>query len=198
MKTTILIVLLAMVPLPAQGQGTIYFSNHVPSSGINAPVFGFDGVTRIAGPAYQAQLWVGGPGAGLPDFVPVGAAVPMGTGQLAGYYDTSLDPVRVIAGTPPGTHVWVQARVWAVEDGATLEEVVANHPSAAVSLSSQLWVQAGDSANPAFMGGAGVGVPWHFWYPASVLVPEPSVCVLLGLSGLLLVPPALRWRIRRR
>src|SRR5689334_19485123 len=43
----------------AFAQGTLYFSNHVPSAGLEAPVFDTDGVTGVQGYWFQAQLYAG-------------------------------------------------------------------------------------------------------------------------------------------
>jgi len=92
----------------AAGGGTINFNNRVLVAGIDAPVFDVDGVTRLEGSAFLAQLYWG-----LADetLVPVGAAVPFRTGAGAGYV-TTYDPLRTIGAVPPGTEVFVQIRVW--------------------------------------------------------------------------------------
>ena len=63
-------------------QGTINFANA--GAGLNAPVFQLDGVTKLSGATYQAQL-LAGPNAGA--LAVVGSATPFLTGGGAGYFN---------------------------------------------------------------------------------------------------------------
>src|SRR6266850_3390542 len=103
----------------AHGQGTVLFNNLVPSAGVNAPIYGVDQVTRIAGTAYLAQLYAGSPNSSL---APIGSAVNFGIGSDAGYFDQSLNLTRALGFAPAGGDVWVKVRAWSVDGGSTYEE----------------------------------------------------------------------------
>src|ERR1041384_4254789 len=55
------------------GQGTVNFNNFVPAASIDAPIFDVDGVTRLAGTAFKAQLYAG---TSLGTIAAIGADVP--------------------------------------------------------------------------------------------------------------------------
>ncbi|HEV2210409.1 MAG TPA: hypothetical protein VG167_16665 [Verrucomicrobiae bacterium] len=62
-------------------QGTVSFTNY--RQGLNAPVFQPDGITKLSGPNYVAQL-MAGPSADSMQLV--GSPVPFLTGSAAGYF----------------------------------------------------------------------------------------------------------------
>ena len=102
--------------------GLVIFHNHIPDYGIDAPVFDSDGVTRLAGPAYLAQLYGG---TNTSSLAPAGGAVPFGTGLGAGYIQSGMSGKRVIPGVAPGGSAVVQVRVWEAVKGTTFEEALA-------------------------------------------------------------------------
>lgn len=105
-----------LLPLAsARGQGTVNFSNRVLSDGVDAPVFAVDGVTRLDGDGFVAQLYAG-PSADT--LSPIGGAVAFSSGARAGYF---FGGTRVIATVPPGGVAFVQVRVWAGAFGSTFE-----------------------------------------------------------------------------
>jgi hypothetical protein len=102
--------------------GTINFNNHVPASGIDAPVFDTDGLTKLEGPAYLAQLYAG---ASADSLLAVGPAVPFKTGAFAGYVSSGADARRIVATVPAGQAACVEMRAWESAKGTTYERALA-------------------------------------------------------------------------
>lgn len=108
--------------LPAISQGTLIFGNHIPISGIDAPVFDIDCATRLEGEGFRAQVYVGL----SPDSLsPVGLVQPFRTGINAGYI---LSQYLVIPDTSY-TRVYTQLRAWEASAGVSFEEAVARGAS---------------------------------------------------------------------
>jgi hypothetical protein len=91
-------------------------------AGVNAPVFDTDGVTRLNGAGYLAQLYAGPTADSL---AAVGPAVPFMTGDLAGYWSVLPNSIRNIPAVAPGSPAFVQARVWQSGKGLTFEQAAA-------------------------------------------------------------------------
>ena len=91
--------------------GTIYFSNLFTAADIDAPVTDLDGVTRLTGDTYLAQLWAGLTAESL---APAGAAVPFHTDARSGYWQAG---VRTLSGIAPGEVAFVQVKVWEAAKG---------------------------------------------------------------------------------
>lgn len=103
---------------PAWSQGYIAYNNHVPPI-IEAPVFDTDCRTRLSGPAYEAQVYVGFEPLALQ---PLSRIVSFRAGPAAGYLEaTSVE----IPGTRQNQLVYTQLRVWEAAAGKTFEEAVA-------------------------------------------------------------------------
>jgi hypothetical protein len=99
-----------MVGGSAQQAVTLDFRNHIPGL-LDAPVFDMDGVTRLEGGRFCAQLYYG-PG-GTPEGSLVAVSFPSGfqTGTNAGYWQ----PKQVtLPGVVPGDPISVQVRVWEI------------------------------------------------------------------------------------
>jgi hypothetical protein len=114
--------ILAVLPAAVFGQGTVYFYNHVPSVGLDAPVFNTDGQTPLTGANFVAQLY-GGPDA--KDLLPIGDLAVF-AGSQPGYwvsFGSSLD--RTIPTVAPGAEAFVQVRVWSTQLGSTYDQVEA-------------------------------------------------------------------------
>lgn len=125
---------------PREAGGTVNFNNHVELAGINAPVFDADGATRLAGPAYLAQLYAGP----APDqLAPVGAAVPFRTGTGAGYVEGGVVVITTVA---PGTVAHVQMRVWESARGPDFDSAL--RAGGAVGASAVLQIATGGAGNP--------------------------------------------------
>ena len=96
--------------------GTVLFSNFI---GTNRPcVFDLDGITKLEGAAYLAQLYAGPDSAHLEA---VGAAVPFRTGVSAGLFSGGI---RYIASVQAGAVAALQVRAWAASAGATYESAL--------------------------------------------------------------------------
>lgn len=98
--------------------GLIYFSNR--SFDVDAPVTDDRGL-RVTGPEFLAQLWGAAPGQPL---APVGAAIPFGTAENAGYFSDIVS--RVIPGILPGQVAQVEVRGWDPRAGTTYEQAAEN------------------------------------------------------------------------
>src|SRR5690242_20721503 len=95
-------------------QGTVEFSN-VQVGGPNAPVYQSDGVTKLSGPQYMAEL-LGGPSA---DSLASAATTSFFTGNGAGYFDGGA---VAISGVLPGDIGWVQVEVWNTASGGSFDQ----------------------------------------------------------------------------
>lgn len=98
--------------------GAVTFGNLLPAAGIDAPVFEFDGLTRLAGATYFAQLYAG---TTLESLTAVGPAVPFREGDAAGYW---VAVTRSIPSVPAGATALVQARAWKAGLAASFEETL--------------------------------------------------------------------------
>ncbi len=111
-----------MCAVASLAQGTFYGSinvgNRVLLSGIDAPVFDTDCVTRLAGTNFLVQAYIGF----TPDsLAPMGDARPFRTGQYAGYFVSHIVNVPDAA----GRLVYVQLRAWEATAGTSYEAAVA-------------------------------------------------------------------------
>jgi hypothetical protein len=163
----------------ALGQGTVFFYNHVPAVGLDAPVFDTDGM-KLQGGQFQAQLYAGPTADSL---VPVGLAASFGSAQ-PGYWSNWYDPLdRTIPNVPPGQEAYCQVRVWSYLRGASYDQVAAVNgkhgasPVFSVTTGGLLGTDTQPPGFPAYLTGLQsfelVGVD-----PA----PEPATLVLFGIS----------------
>src|SRR5690348_5935648 len=114
-----LLICFALVPISfALGQGTIKFDNLQPGLPLNAPVYLPDGVTKLSGSQYLAEL-LGGPSANSLSHV---SSTGFLTGNGAGYFDGGT---VVINSVPPGHTAWVQVDVWNTASGASFDQAKA-------------------------------------------------------------------------
>jgi hypothetical protein len=99
------------------GGGKINFANQAlfPSS-LDAPVFDIDGVTRLGGSNFLAQLY-GGPSLEL--IRPAGQPSPFMPGFSAGYFRSKIVTLPTV---PPGSNAIVQVRAWDASKGSSYEE----------------------------------------------------------------------------
>ena len=105
MKICLLSALILNSCAGAIAQGTINFCNLNPA-GLNAPVYGADGRTRISGANLVAEL-LAGP---TPNSMSSVATTPILTGQAAGYFQGG---VVIVPNVSPGAVAYVQVRVFA-------------------------------------------------------------------------------------
>jgi len=106
----------------AWAQGTVFFKNRV-TGYVDAPVFDTDGLTKLAGTNYMAQLYAG-PSADAQ--APMGEPLSFRTGIGQGYLDDrGKDVCYSIANVVPGKEAYCQIRVWEAVHGKTYEAAVA-------------------------------------------------------------------------
>src|SRR5262249_8480212 len=92
--------------LTAYAQGTVEFSNFSRTGlGVNAPFYESDGVTRLSGPQFMAELLAGA----LADNISPVASTGFGMGNSAGYFFAGT---QIVNGVLPGATAWVQVDVW--------------------------------------------------------------------------------------
>lgn len=102
---------------------SLLLSGRDPDTGVDARVLSADGVTPLAGPNYVAQLWAGPTPEAL---APASGLLPLGTGERAGYWDSSRQPAVVLPGLAPGQTAYVEVRVWDVLLADSYEQAVAD------------------------------------------------------------------------
>src|SRR6266404_5706272 len=109
MKRLFLTLLVISGSITAYGQGTVLFDNiHVGAP--NAPVYESDGVTKLSGPQFLAEL-IAGPSVGSLATI---ATTPFLMGNEAGYFLGSLQTINSVA---PGSTAWVAVEVWNTASG---------------------------------------------------------------------------------
>lgn len=154
----------------AWAQGQITFGNRFPLSGVDAPVFDTDCATRLAGPAYVAQAYVGF----TPDSLrPVGSILPFRTGAAAGYVSAT---VVTVPGSDLNINVFFQMRAWETRAGASFEAAIAAGGKHGYSNIIPMVVDfpPGTPTEP-------IGLQ------SFCLVPEPSAMILGSLGGAALI-----------
>lgn len=179
MKKTIVTMLMAtLASAVVYGQGTVNFANA--GAGLNAPFYLSDGVTKLAGAQYQAQLWAGTDAGSLS----ARAVAPFLTGGGAGIFNGG---VLSLAGIPGGSTAFIQIRAWNTVAGADYATALASGLADAWGQSSTFSVVTGNPAGtPPTTPAALIGLT-SVSLNAGV-IPEPSTFVLagLGLASLLL------------
>ncbi len=123
--------------------GTVVFLNRNLVAGVDAPVFDQDGLTRLEGRDYHAQLYGG---TSVETLQPVGPVVWFGTGADAGYFESERDPIRAIPPVLPGEVAVVEVRAWAVADGASFE--AARFSGGRAGRSAAIHVRTGGAGSP--------------------------------------------------
>lgn len=167
----------------AAAQGTLFFYNHVPSIGLDAPVIDTDGITRVQGYQFQALLFAGP----SPDeLIEAGPAASLGLGP-AGYWTSPTDPLdRIIPGVAPGETAYCQVKVWSNLRGATYDQVAAangKHGQSDIFACSPGGAPGSNGEPPGFPGYLS-GLK-SFSLTGADPVPEPATLALLALAGVL-------------
>jgi len=179
MKGVFVISLLVLSNIMVYGQGTIWFLNRVVGpGGVDSPVFYIDGITKLSGTGFLAQLYAGPTAATLK---PIGASMHFLTGPAAGYFDASgVDPTRVVSNVVPGEIAWVEVRAWELATGDTWETARIRGASPMFS------VITGDLSpySPTTL--------FDLQSFSLQIVPEPSTLTILAFGGLLLASKRLR------
>jgi len=183
MKKLLILTVTMAATIGALAQGTINFSNG--ASGVNSPIFGSDGTTRLAGTGYIAQLWAGSSAASM---APITPTATFGTGGSAGYF---FGGSRTIPTVAQGSQAYFQVRVWEASAGATwavASATIGAHVGG--DTTGRLGPIIGPYQSPA-LGGGPTPPPNLLGFQSFSLytVPEPSTIALgvLGLAGLLFI-----------
>jgi len=158
----------------------MWFVNIGPvGSGLNAPVYESDGVIKLSGSQYMAEL-LGGPSAS--SLGPV-ATTSFFTGNGAGYFNGLT---QGIPGVPGGTEGWVEVLVWNTASGLTFDQAKASGLPNSWWQSSVFTVRTGITVVNPSAGGLllGLGNSPVFLNGA---VPEPSMFALAGLGAALVL-----------
>jgi len=158
--------------LVSHAQGTVNFFNV--GAGVNAPIFNSDGVTKLAGAQFMAELLAGPIGGSL---APVGAATTFLTGANAGYFAGGVVSVPGVAGGSPAQF---QVRAWDTTVGATYAAVLA--AGRGYGSSTIFQTATGGAGSPPSSPTALVGLTSF-----SLVVPEPSTIALGIIGGLALL-----------
>jgi hypothetical protein len=181
MKKLLILAVTVAATIGALAQGTINFANG--GAGVNAPITGIDGTTRLAGTGFVAQLWAGSSAASMQPILPTAT---FGTGGNAGYF---FGGARTIPTVATASSAYFQVRVWEATAGATW--AIASTTAGAlvggdrVSMTGAL-LPTYQSPN---LGGGTTPAPNLLGLQSFSLyvVPEPSTIALgvLGVAGLL-------------
>jgi hypothetical protein len=162
--------------LTAYSQGTVNFSNVGSGGSINAPVYESDGVTKLSGSQFTAELFAGPNANNLAAIAMIGFA----GGTQAGYFFGGVQSINSVAG---GDTAWIQVDVWNTANGASFPQAQASGLPDSWWQSSLFTVVTGN-----LITGAGptpaaplTGLGTSPVYLNSV--PEPSTLALVGLGG---------------
>ena len=109
MKTLALLSAIVVSVVAAQAQGTVSFANINPGAGLNAPVYLFDGVTKV-GAGYTAELLAGPALNALHS-----AATTTFLSSVPGYFNGGVVTVSNVA---PGAEAWCVVQVWPTQLGS--------------------------------------------------------------------------------
>ncbi len=119
MKLLTLRLLLLASAMAAHAQGTFAFQNINVAGGPNAPVYLLDGVTKLSGPQFMAELLIGMNEANLVSI----ATTTFLTGNGAGYFDA---PYQTVPAISPGETALVEVRVWNTLHGTSFLQAQAS------------------------------------------------------------------------
>jgi hypothetical protein len=166
MKAFPIVLLICAGSVQAWAQGQISVANRNPFLDFYAPVFDTDCQTRLQGPFFVAQAYVGLTADSLR---PVGPVINFRTGERAGYITST---VVTIPDAPHGTRIYFQLRAWEAQAGSTFEAAVVSGGKYGVSNIVPMWAW-----EPPSPPGDPIGLQ------SFCLVPEPSSGTLLVLGG---------------
>jgi len=179
MKKLLIVLACVAATVMVSGQGTLDVRNKVTGT-LDAPIFDVDGITKLAGAAYLAQVYAGPVGGAL---VAVGDAYPFRTGTGVGYYDYASTGTKVYVSTvAPGATAQIQVVAWEAAAGTYADAMAST--SYKFGASTPFSVVLGDAGSPPSVPAFMVGLTSF----SIAIVPEPSTMVLglLGAAALLL------------
>ncbi len=169
----ILLMAALMACVGAMAQGTVTFKNNVAGS-FSAPVFNSDGVTKLAGNSFYAQLYanIGG------SFSPLGSPTPFLANGFVSGGTVTVPAAGIVGGT-----VTLQMRAWeATSSGVAGSYEAALAGSKKVGISETFSVTPGDpSTSPPGVPANLVGLK-SFSITGGSVIPEPST-IALGMVG---------------
>jgi hypothetical protein len=177
----------ACVGAGAHAQGVVTFANHVLLVGYPPParyVYDVDGVTRLTGTQYAAQLYYSTTDAtSLTAHTTAPNRFRAAGDPLAGTWSTPTGANRTLTGGGAGVPVFAQVRVWDLNQFATYEAAVAGggiSGTSAIFLYVERWSGGTPSVSDTYMDN---------FSPFTLVIPEPSVCLLTvpGVVMLLLL-----------
>ena len=179
-----LIAILAFVPfvnLSLLAQGTIAFQNIGP--GLNAPIRDFSGNLIAAGAPYTIELLAGTTAASVSPFA---SAIVTSTWIGSGYFGVG-DAQQALPGLAPGSHPFLQIRMWNNTGG--VNSYAAALAAGQAYVPSPIW-QLVDGGGLSGLGNptAVPPVPGPPLFGMRTVVPEPSTISLgaLGLGAMVL------------
>ena len=165
----LLLLLLSLLPVTTQAQGQFNFGNRFACQ-CDPAVFDIDGRTKLTGPDFVVQAYVGSTPASLS---PLGPVLPFRTAAAVGFWwSTQL----VVPNAPAGTLVYVEARAWEAAGGDSWESAQAAGFKYGRSNTVWLWLSEPPAA-PTDMVGL---LSFHL-----IPEPSPSALALFGAAVLL-------------
>ena len=175
MRTLTLSIAAFLTAVGAYAQGNVTFANV--GAGLNAPVFDVDGVTRLGGLAFRAQLYVGS-SASESSLTAVPGATPFlgTTPPFAGFFNAG---VKTLPGFPAGSRPFFQVRAWEAAGGTSYDAALAAGKKVGKSAVFELadrWGLTDPSGMPPGP------PPLLLGLTSFSLVPEPPA-IALGIAG---------------
>ena len=149
-------------------QGTVNFANA--GATFSAPFYDYDGVTRLSGSRYMAELLAGTSTASM---APAGSPTPFLAGGGAGFFNGGVVAILSVA---PGSIGFFQVRVWDTTVGATYS--AAQSAGLGYGFSNIFSGPTGGVGTPPSSPTSLAGLQQSF-----TLIPEPSIYALLALGG---------------
>ncbi|MBX7106576.1 MAG: immunoglobulin domain-containing protein, partial [Gemmataceae bacterium] len=175
--------------------GTVYLVNrHLPLN-IDAPVYDVDGVTKLSGEAFVAQLFAGPSESTL---IPVGGLLPFRTDTAAGYFRSEE---RSLPNVAPGGKAFLQVRAWERSSGETFAQAAAN--AGKVGSSKTISVTTGGAGSPPTLPAFPVGLEsfrLQVGTPLRIVSAPAELTVMTGGSATFRVvaegtpSPSFQWR----
>jgi hypothetical protein len=172
MKKLLVMASLMSLTATALAQGQIWFVTTPDWIGNDAAVFDCDGVTKLAGTSFRAQLYGGPAGTGETELTAMGVPVRFGTGDAAGYIRIGLGGNVAITGVPWGGYATVQMRVWNAPNPSY--EAARTAPGGKWGWSNVITVDIPPQPSPGSLGGLRS-------FAMQACVPEPSTVALAML-----------------